>query len=94
MPAAPDEDYDDMPEWMRCPVGECGHRYCQHLIDAHPSLRECDIEECPICSVRDCPYHDDWHYDADGCPACLIMQVMIQSPDMESANATQECIHH
>lgn len=30
----------------------------------------CEIDECYVCSVRDCPHHEMLHYFHDGCPAC------------------------
>jgi len=30
----------------------------------------CAVEECMICSVRDCPDNEPLHYHHDGCPAC------------------------
>jgi len=30
----------------------------------------CEIDECQICAVRDCPSREPLHYHHDGCPAC------------------------
>lgn len=34
----------------------------------HP--KECIVNECTICSVRDCPFGAIEHYWHDGCPQC------------------------
>jgi hypothetical protein len=35
------------------------------------TLDSCDdLAGCPICSYRDCPHRDVWHYDPRGCPSC------------------------
>lgn len=36
----------------------------------HPQAKDCDEDECWICAIRDCPYHEPLHYHHDGCPAC------------------------
>ena len=30
----------------------------------------CQVEECMICGVRDCPGREPLHYHHDGCPYC------------------------
>ncbi len=32
---------------------------------------DCDISHCSICSLRDCPYGDIYHYVYEGCPSCF-----------------------
>lgn len=39
-------------------------------IPGHPSLDACDVDECSVCAVRDCPAAEFMHYHHDGCPAC------------------------
>lgn len=36
----------------------------------HPATADCPIDECAVCSFRDCPSKEDLHYHHDGCPAC------------------------
>lgn len=36
----------------------------------HPEAKDCAIDECWICAIRDCPHHEPLHYHHDGCPAC------------------------
>lgn len=31
----------------------------------------CPLEECMLCSVRDCPGDEPLHYHHDGCPYCF-----------------------
>jgi hypothetical protein len=31
---------------------------------------DCDRYQCMICSLRDCPSGDIYHYDYHGCPTC------------------------
>jgi hypothetical protein len=40
-------------------------------VESHPATDACPDQECDVCSVRDCPYHDPLHYHHDGCPSCL-----------------------
>ncbi len=45
----------------------------QDFLDAvagHPSLEDCQQDECCICGVRDCPHKEPGHYWKDGCPYC------------------------
>jgi hypothetical protein len=30
----------------------------------------CTVDECMLCSVRDCPGNEPLHYHHDGCPYC------------------------
>ena len=30
----------------------------------------CPVDECMVCSVRDCPFREPLHYHHDSCPAC------------------------
>jgi len=39
-------------------------------VNPHPDWQACDIDECTICAVRDCPYDEPLHYHHDGCPSC------------------------
>lgn len=32
----------------------------------------CPVEECMVCSVRDCPGQEPLHYHHDGCPYCFM----------------------
>lgn len=41
----------------------------------HPSLDDCQDDECVICGYRDCPYHEPLHYHHDGCPACMNKEI-------------------
>jgi len=49
---------------------ECDARMFDRIV-LHPSADECDIDECWICAIRDCPYHEPLHYHHDGCPSCF-----------------------
>lgn len=40
-------------------------------VAAHTPYDECQVDECLLCSVRDCPHSCELHYHHDGCPACL-----------------------
>lgn len=45
----------------------------QDLLDAvpgHPALEDCHVDECMVCSCRDCPWQEPMHHHHDGCPAC------------------------
>jgi hypothetical protein len=33
-------------------------------------IETCPVDECMVCSVRECPYREPLHYHHDGCPAC------------------------
>lgn len=41
------------------------------MTNEHPSRDECPDEECSVCAVRDCPWHEPLHYHHDGCPSCI-----------------------
>ena len=41
------------------------------LVKTHSSYQDCKIEECEICSIRDCPHGVIEHYFHDGCPVCF-----------------------
>jgi hypothetical protein len=30
----------------------------------------CAVDECVVCSIRECPWHEPLHFHHDGCPAC------------------------
>lgn len=34
------------------------------------NINTCKIDECMLCSVRDCPGNEPLHYHHDGCPYC------------------------
>lgn len=53
-----------LPAW---PTTACFH---QDYLKGHPKYKDCPIDECEICSYRDCPKHDMLHYHHDGCPRC------------------------
>jgi len=40
------------------------------LKDCTGDAETCPIEECMLCSVRDCPGNEPLHYHHDGCPYC------------------------
>jgi hypothetical protein len=66
---------EDPNEEQRCIHGEAySGTYCVEClkpqIQDHPSYKDCDMEECFICSIRDCPYECIEHYFHDGCPVC------------------------
>ena len=50
--------------------GGCCPECLYPLIKDHPSYKDCDDNECMICSVRDCPHEEVMHYHHDGCPVC------------------------
>lgn len=39
-------------------------------VASHPVRSQCAIAECALCSMRDCPSHDAYHYIEYGCPSC------------------------
>lgn len=41
------------------------------LINDHPTTNVCPDQECELCSIRDCPFKNAFHYHHDGCPYCL-----------------------
>ena len=38
--------------------------------DCTGDAQTCQVEECMICGVRDCPGNEPLHYHHDGCPYC------------------------
>lgn len=45
--------------------------------DCSGDANTCPIEECMLCSVRDCPGDEPLHYHHDGCPYCHLFNVEI-----------------
>jgi hypothetical protein len=45
-----------------------GVRYDSNSCTGHADT--CPVEECMLCSVRDCPGQEPLHYHHDGCPYC------------------------
>lgn len=58
--------------------------------DDHPSIDNCDDDECMICAIRDCPTQHILHYHHDGCPDCQDdFHIYINSDNIKS-NPTNE----
>jgi hypothetical protein len=49
------------------PNGDC-EKCLARLAQKHPHA--CREPECYLCAMRDCPYHEPFHYHQNGCPAC------------------------
>lgn len=49
------------PDWAR--------EEAERQAAGHPPAEQCEIEECLVCGLRDCPMKDPLHYHHDGCPA-------------------------
>lgn len=46
------------------------HKLHPEFSNCTGNAHTCKIDECMLCSVRDCPYNEPLHYHHDGCPAC------------------------
>lgn len=42
--------------------------------DCTGNAETCPVEECMVCSVRDCPGNEPLHYHHDGCPYCHALE--------------------
>lgn len=38
-------------------------------------VRTCPVDECLVCSIRECPEQEPLHFHHDGCPRCDGLQV-------------------
>ena len=38
--------------------------------DCTGNTATCKVDECLLCSIRDCPDGEPLHYHHDGCPCC------------------------
>lgn len=45
-------------------------RRAREAMRAQPTAEACEVDECEVCAVRDCPEQEPLHYHHDGCPAC------------------------
>ncbi len=41
-----------------------------HEITCTGDINTCPNDECLVCGVRDCEFHEPLHYHHDGCPSC------------------------
>ena len=58
------------PHGAHCAMGwwyACADCYEKTLAD-HPT--DCEVDECLLCGMRDCPYCNSTHYWHDGCGSC------------------------
>ena len=49
------------------------------LLDEHPALEVCEIDECFFCGIRDCPNASPEHHWHDGCPSCYLASPPVTS---------------
>jgi hypothetical protein len=45
-------------------------RFAEVAVQCTGDLATCPVDECEVCSVRECPHRDFLHFHHDGCPAC------------------------
>lgn len=62
--------------WSMCPPQPEGEpdqysdAWFQRQVMGHPVADACQVDECMVCSWRDCPHAEPLHYHHDGCPCC------------------------
>lgn len=61
-------EYAEDMEWTRTDDGSI-----DIPLKNHPSLSDCELDECTTCGFRDCLTHCAEHYWHDGCPNCRKM---------------------
>ena len=49
----------------------------EHYNKCTGNIDTCPVEECMLCSVRDCPDNEPLHYHHDGCPACAAFEKLM-----------------
>ena len=51
---------------------------------------ECSEVACQLCGILECPFGEPFHYDEDGCPACMDdpdVRAFVQSGGLEQIKA-------
>ena len=51
------------------------------VANGHPCRKECSVNACVVCGIRDCVFDDYMHYGADGCPSCGFEEAHCLRPD-------------
>lgn len=47
-----------------------GRKLHRQYYECTGNAKDCKIDECMLCGVRDCPGNEPLHYHHDGCPYC------------------------